>query len=204
MSSLSRISQYKTLLLFGAPGAGKGTVGKALGAIPGFVHVACGDVFRNLDLTTPLGKVFVEYSSKGLLVPDEATVELWHASLKAMVDAHRFVPERDLLILDGIPRNVAQAHIMQDYIEVEAIFHLVCSDESLMMDRLKRRALRDNRFDDANEEVIRHRWQVYEEESRPMLDFYPASIIQAIDALGSPPRVLHTILDHLLAKQIIA
>jgi adenylate kinase len=197
------MSKYKTLLLFGAPGAGKGTVGKALGAIPGFVHVACGDVFRNLDLTTTLGKVFVEYSSKGLLVPDEATVELWHASLKAMVDAHRFVPERDLLILDGIPRNVAQAVIMQEHIDVQAIFHLVCTDETMMMERLKRRALRDNRFDDANEEVIRHRWQVYEEESRPMLDFYPKNIIEPIDALGTPPRVLHKILDYVLAQNII-
>ena len=196
--------RYRTLLLFGAPGAGKGTVGKALGAIPGFVHVACGDVFRNLDLTTTLGKVFVEYSSKGQLVPDEATVELWNVSIKAMVDAHRFVPERDLLILDGIPRNLSQAKIMQDYIDVQAIFYLVCTDESMMMERLKRRALRENRFDDANEEVIRRRWHVYEEESQPMLAFYPPDIIQEIDALGSPPLVLHRILDHLLAKQIIS
>jgi adenylate kinase len=197
-------AKYKTLLLFGAPGAGKGTAGKALGAIPGFVHVACGDVFRNLDLTTTLGKVFVEYSSKGLLVPDESTVELWHASLKAMVDAHRFVPERDLLILDGIPRNVAQAEIMQEHIDVQAIFHLVCTDETMMMERLKRRALRDNRFDDANEEVIRHRWRVYEAESRPMLDFYPPEIIREVDALGSPARVLHRVLSHLLKHEIIA
>jgi adenylate kinase len=204
MSTSVSMTKYNTLLLFGAPGAGKGTVGKALGAIPGFVHVACGEVFRNLDLTTTLGKVFVEYSSKGQLVPDEATVELWHASIKAMVDAHRFVPERDLLILDGIPRNLAQAQIMQEHIEVQAIFHLVCTDETMMMERLKRRALRENRFDDANESVIRHRWQVYEEESRPMLGFYPPDTIQQVDALATPPRVLHRILDHLLAKNIIA
>ena len=60
---------YRTILLFGAPGSGKGTQGKILGTIPSFFHCACGDVFRNLRIDDPLGKVFVEYSSRGLLVP---------------------------------------------------------------------------------------------------------------------------------------
>jgi adenylate kinase len=179
-------------------------MGKALGAIPGFVHSACGDVFRNLDLTTPLGKIFVEYSSKGLLVPDDATVELWRVSIHAQVDAHRYVPERDLLVLDGIPRNVAQAQILEQYIEVLSVFHLVCRDEALMMERLRRRALRENRFDDANEEVIRRRWQVYEDESRPVLDHYDPSLIEEVDALGTPTAVVHDILGRLLVKRIVA
>src|SRR3954452_20076641 len=69
--------RYRTILLFGAPGSGKGTMGKALGVIPGFAHVACGDVFRSLDLAAPLGRVFLDYSSKGLLVPDDTTIALW-------------------------------------------------------------------------------------------------------------------------------
>lgn len=190
--------RYRSILLFGAPGSGKGTMGKALGAIPGFVHCACGDVFRNLDLTSELGRFFVDYSSKGLLVPDDHTVALWRQSIEGLVATRSFLPNRDTLVLDGIPRSGEQARIMSQYIDVQRIFHLVCSDENLMIDRLRRRALKENRLDDASDEVIRRRWRVYEAESRPVLDFYPRDIITEVDAIGSPLRVLHTILGHLL------
>ena len=75
--------KYRTILLFGAPGAGKGTQGKILGTIPNFFHCACGDVFRSLNATDPLGRVFLEYSSRGELVPDEPTVELWRSFIQS-------------------------------------------------------------------------------------------------------------------------
>lgn len=190
--------RYRTVLLFGAPGSGKGTIGKALGAIPGFVHVACGDVFRGLDLTSPIGKVFIEYSAKGLLVPDDTTIELWHQHIDALVATRRFAPDRDLLVLDGIPRDAAQAQIMDGYITVERVFHLVCSDENQMFARLRRRALKENRLDDASDEVIRHRWRVYEQESTPILDHYAPEIIARIDAIATPVKVLHDILGRLI------
>lgn len=192
------MNRYRTILLFGAPGAGKGTVGKALGAVPGFHHLACGDVFRNLDMTTALGRVFVEYSSKGLLVPDDATVQLWKVTVDARVAAHQYRPGIDLLVLDGIPRNVAQARFLDEHVEVERVFHLVCNDEDAMIERLRRRALKENRFDDASDEVIRRRWEVYEAEAQPVLAHYPAERIETIDALGSPVKVLHDILGRLV------
>lgn len=195
--------RYRTVLLFGRPGSGKGTIGKALGAIPGFFHMACGDVFRTLDLSTPLGKVFAEYSSRGELVPDDATVQLWKVTCDAQVATHRYRPTSDLLILDGIPRNLEQAKIMQDLIKVERVFHLVCTDEAEMMARLRRRALRENRFDDASEEVIRHRWQVYTEETRPILTFYPPEIIERVDAMGAPAKVIHDILGRMMSWGLI-
>ena len=72
-----RCMKYRAILLFGAPGAGKGTQGKILGQIPNFVHFSCGDAFRNLRVDSSLGRVFMEYASKGQLVPDEPTIELW-------------------------------------------------------------------------------------------------------------------------------
>lgn len=190
--------KYRTILLFGAPGVGKGTIGKALGAIPGFVHCACGDVFRTLDLSSPLGQVFVEYSSKGLLVPDDTTIALWKQSIDGLVHANRFVPDRDFLVLDGIPRDINQARIMDSYISVERVFHLRCDNKELMTERLQRRALKENRLDDASADVIRRRWDVYEAESRPILAYYAPSIIANIDALGTPVEVLHDILGRLL------
>ncbi len=194
----ARQPRYRTILLFGAPGSGKGTMGKALAAVPGFAHVACGDVFRSLDFASPLGKVFLDYSSRGMLVPDDTAIALWHEYIDASVATHAFAPARDVLVLDGIPRNVTQARILEQYIDVRRVFHLVCSDENRMMERLRRRALKENRLDDASDEVIRRRWLVYEEESRPVLGFYPAALVQAVDALKTPIQVLHTVLGHLI------
>src|SRR3989454_5839008 len=145
---------YRTILLFGAPGSGKGTQGKILGSIPGFFHCACGDVFRNLRIDDPLGKVFIEYSSRGQLVPDEPTINLWAKNIQACTLDGEFHPERDTLVLDGIPRNVHQAEMLKDTLDVRAVINLTCADMSKMVERLQRRALRENRLDDANLEVI--------------------------------------------------
>ena len=188
------MDRYRTYLIFGAPGSGKGTQGKTLGTIPRFFHCACGDVFRSIDTRTELGKAFLEYSSKGLLVPDEVTLQLWKMRIVDRVRDHSFKPEIDALILDGIPRTVAQARLMVDVIDVRKVFHLVCPDRKALVARLKKRALKDNRLDDANEEVIRHRLETYDNESRPVLDYYGESLIKNIDAMQPPVMVLGEII----------
>lgn len=190
--------KYRTYLIVGAPGAGKGTQGKILGAIPRFFHCACGDVFRSLDTRTPLGQAFLEYSSRGQLVPDEITVKLWMARIGDMVGSHTFKPDIDSLVLDGIPRNVRQAEIMRDMIEVKRVFHLSCPDRDALVARLKKRALKENRFDDANEEVIRHRLATYDAESKPVLNFYGSELTTKIDATQPPVKVAHDILKAIL------
>ncbi len=192
--------KYDTYLIIGAPGSGKGTQGKILGSIPRFFHCACGDVFRSLDTRTPLGQAFLEYSSKGQLVPDEITVQLWHARIADCEGAHAFKPDIDALVLDGIPRNVGQARLMEEMITVKGVFHLSCPDRSKIVERLKKRALKDNRIDDANDEVIRKRLAVYEEESKPVIEYYGKDLITQIDAMQSPAEVLYEILQTILKK----
>jgi adenylate kinase len=187
--------RYNTFLLFGAPGSGKGTQGKTLGTIPRYYHCACGDVFRSIDTRTKVGKAFLEYSSKGQLVPDEITVELWREAIDAAVDAHKFKPDIDTLVLDGIPRNVNQARIMNDMIDVKKVFHLTCPDRETLFYRLKKRALKENRLDDANEEVIKRRLDIYEKESRPVLSYYSKELITVVDAIQPPVKVLMDILE---------
>ena len=114
-------------------------------------------MFRSLDLRTPLGQKFVEYSSKGLLVPDDLTVELWRTKIEAQVLEAEFKPDIDALVLDGIPRNVNQAKLMENLIDVKRVFHLSCPKRDELVRRLRKRAIKDNRFDDASEEVIRKR-----------------------------------------------
>jgi adenylate kinase len=189
--------RYKSILLFGAPGSGKGTQGKILGSIPGFYHSACGEVFRTLDLQSEMGRVFWEYAGKGRLVPDEFTVKLWKQYINGMEMVNQFFPETQMLVLDGIPRNVEQARLLEDTVEVVKVVHLVCADMAKMVERLKRRALKENRFDDANDKVIQHRLEVYEQETRPVLNYYPPERIERIDATMSQIRVLSKII-HLL------
>jgi adenylate kinase len=197
------MTRYRTILFFGAPGSGKETQGKILGKTPGFYHCACGDVFRSLDPASELGAEFLEYSSKGKLVPDEITVRLWHESIRKTVESGKFRPDRDYLILDGIPRNVGQAALMEDLIEVRRVFHLSCPDRDKLVARLKKRALRDNRLDDANEEVIRHRLSTYDSESKPMLEHYSSVKRHDIDATMTPLEVLHGIILGLMDEMKI-
>ena len=194
MSDFKQPERFRTILILGAPGSGKGTQGKVLGSIPRFHHLACGDVFRSLDTRTPLGQKFVEYSSRGELVPDDVTVQLWNANVKQRVDSHMFKPEIDFLVLDGIPRNVEQARFMESHIEVLKVFHLSCPDRTELARRLRKRALKDNRFDDANETVIQNRFATYEAETKPILDYYAGDRIVDIDASQPPAKVLYDIL----------
>jgi adenylate kinase len=194
------MQKYRTYLIVGAPGSGKGTQGKILGSIPRFFHCACGDVFRGLDTRTPLGQAFVEYSSRGELVPDDLTVQLWRARIADLVGAHTFKPDIDSLVLDGIPRNVGQAKIMEEIIDVRKVFHLSCPDRSALVTRLRKRALKDNRFDDASEEVIRRRLETYDHESKPILEYYGPALIREIDATQPPVKVAYEILDTIIKE----
>ena len=193
--------KYRTILLFGAPGSGKGTQGKILGAIPDFFHFACGDAFRNLRIDDPIGRIFVEYSSRGQLVPDEPTINLWAKNIQASTLDGEFHPERDTLVLDGIPRNRNQAEMLKDTLDVKAVFNLTSPLQSQMIERLQRRALRENRLDDANLAVIQKRLETYERESRPVLDYYGPQLVHSIDSGQSPLNVLRHILEILARTQ---
>jgi adenylate kinase len=193
--------RIKTVLLFGSPGSGKGTQGRLLGVLPGFVHVACGEVFRSLDLTSEVGKVFLKYSSRGELVPDDFTAQLWRDHLARLVRMGSFKPDTDTLVLDGIPRNVQQAKMLENDIDVMRLIVLRCtSKREEIVRRLKSRALRDNRLDDANADTIRKRLKVYDDESKPVIEYYPASVRVDVDALQSPIEVAHDILSALLGR----
>lgn len=188
--------KYRTILLFGAPGAGKGTQGKILGTIPNFFHCACGDVFRSLKPDSTTGEVFLEYSSRGELVPDQPTIDLWRYFIDGSTKTGRFRPEEDILVLDGIPRNVHQAEMLIDTIDVFAIFYLRCTHVDQLVERLQRRALKENRLDDANMDVIRARLKTYERETRPLLTFYGKKVLHRINADQTPAKVLFDILRH--------
>lgn len=186
--------KYRTILMFGAPGSGKGTHGKILGAIPGFFHCSCGDVFRSLSPDMPLGKVFVEYSSRGELVPDEPTIELWKNYTDKLTAGGRLDPKRNTLVLDGLPRNVHQAQMLDKFLNVIAVFYMCSANFENLVKRLQRRALKDNRLDDANLDVIRARLRTYERETKPVLNYYGKDMVHRINTDGTPPETFLKVL----------
>jgi adenylate kinase len=189
--------KYKTILLFGAPGSGKGTQGKILGNIPRFFHCACGDVFRSLRATNPLAKIFIDYTSRGQLVPDQPTVRLWREFIKNCERGGRFNPKTDVLVLDGLPRNYHQAEMLDGMLDVRAIFYLHCTNFDSLVQRLQRRALKENRLDDANLAVISERLKIYEQETKPVLSYYGPKRVHRIDSKQSPTKVLRDILGRI-------
>jgi len=186
--------RFKTVLLFGGPGAGKGTQGKILCGIPGFFHHACGDVFRKIDVESELGKMFVEYSSRGELVPDDVTMRMWREAIGVHISQGDYKPMEDLLVLDGIPRTTAQVELTRKHVDVASVVHLTSDDPEAMFQRLRDRAMKEGRKDDADDKVIRHRWDVYQQETAPVLACFPREIITDVQAVGSLAEVLVQVL----------
>jgi adenylate kinase len=140
----------------------------------------------------------VEYSSKGELVPDQPTVELWRHAIDGMTRTGRFNPELDTLVLDGIPRNVHQAQMLSDTLDVIAIFYLRSTNMESLVQRMQRRALRENRLDDVSLDVIKQRMKTYEKETKPLLNYYGKKLVHLIDADQTPAKVLVDILKHVV------
>jgi adenylate kinase len=157
------------VILIGAPGAGKGTQANLLEEALGLPHVSTGDLFRyNLKNNTELGQLARTYMDRGDLVPDEVTV--------AMVKDRLSQPDSGQgAILDGFPRTRAQAVALDELLaeiggQIDVVPHIYV-DREVLVERLLKRAQTEGRADD-NEETIRTRMRVYEEQTKPLLDYY--------------------------------
>ncbi len=179
--------------MIGCPGSGKGTQGVVLGQLPNMRHLAMGDIFRGLDKGSEIGKEFLSYSSKGLLVPDDLTIRVFLRHLEGQVAAGRIVPGYQTLLLDGIPRTPNQVALLGDSIEVKRVVHLVIDDRDALISRLIGRAKKSNRPDDADRGVIENRIDVYERETAPVLEAYPKKLISRVNADQHPLAVLRDI-----------
>lgn len=188
---------YPCALVFGLPGAGKGTQGEILTKIPSFFHLSSGVIFRKLDQNSEEGRIVREYSARGELAPDDVTAEIFLNWLESQRAAGRFRPNEQLLLLDGIPRNINQCEILKKYIDVKLLLHFVCRDEEAMIDRIRRRAVLENRIDDASESVTRKRFQVYHQETAPILEYYQ-DVVRDVDCAKIHAEVLSQCLTFLI------
>ncbi|HEX7302533.1 adenylate kinase [Lentzea sp.] len=164
------------LVLVGPPGAGKGTQAEVLSRKLGVPHISTGDLFRShISNQTELGLEVQSILDEGALVPDSITNEMVRKRL-AESDA------TDGFLLDGFPRNVAQADKLGEFLAVgghklDAVLEFRV-DEDVVVERLLARGRTDDK-----EDVIRHRQQVYRNETAPLLSYYSDKVV-SIDAVG--------------------
>ncbi len=182
------------IILFGYPGSGKGTQGRILSVLPGFHHIAMGDILRAVTPGTPMHDRVQSYLRAGNLVPDELVMELFAGYVESLKPA----PE-DFLLIDGLPRNAKQAELLKKMINVIRIFKLSVYDENLVIDRMRKRARAQGRADDASDEVIQHRLQVYRAETESCIRSFPGTILTRIHA-NQPIFDVHFDIIHALAK----
>jgi adenylate kinase len=167
----------RAILLFGYPGSGKGTQGKILSALPGFDHVAMGDILRGLTAANPLFEAIQGHLRQGNLVPDELVMDLFSRHVE-----HLGSGPDDLLVVDGIPRNRRQVDLLRKIVDVIKIFKLSVYDEEIVIERIRQRARAQSRPDDASDQVIQHRMEVYRNETESCITPFPGSILTRIQA----------------------
>ena len=175
------------LVLLGPPGAGKGTQAVRLAARLGIPAISTGDIFRaNIKDQTELGRKVSGILASGDLVPDEVTDELVRDRLTHDDVAPGF-------LLDGYPRNAAQVQALDDMLAegghpLDAVVQITAEPEELVR-RLLSRAQLEGRDDDT-EDVIRHRQQVYLEQTAPLVDIYAGrALLVAVDGMGEVDEV---------------
>jgi len=175
------------LLIMGPPGAGKGTQAVGLAERIGGAHISTGDMFRdNIARGTELGRLAQEYTAAGKYVPDSVTNDMVRARL-AESDAQSFV-------LDGYPRTADQVDELDDILasmgaKLDGVIALVVDDREELVQRMIKRAETSGRADDT-EEVIRHRQDVYDEETAALVPIYrDHGILHEVDGMGTIDEV---------------
>ena len=187
------------IVLFGKPGAGKGTQAEFLKEKYNLTHLSTGDIFRfNIKYETALGKLAKTYMDQGDLVPDEVTIQM----LQSEVDNN---PDSAGFLFDGFPRTIAQAEALDAFLvsknqKITATIALEADDE-ILVQRLLERGKTSGRPDDQDEEKIRNRYQEYNEKTAPLMDFYAAqNKFHSVNGIGSIAEIterVSVIIDNL-------
>ncbi|MFQ3340721.1 MAG: adenylate kinase [Flavobacteriaceae bacterium] len=172
------------LVLFGKPGAGKGTQAAFLKATFNLVHISTGDLFRyNIKNKTALGEKAQSFMDQGDLVPDQITIDM----LKAEVDRN---PKAEGFIFDGFPRTKAQAQALDIFlkakkIQINATLALE-ADDDILVQRLLERGEASGRSDDQDELKIRNRFEEYNQKTEPLRDYYKGQKkFHSVNGIGS-------------------
>lgn len=187
------------IVLFGKPGAGKGTQAEFLKEKYNLVHLSTGDIFRyNIKNNTELGNLAKTYIDKGELVPDNVTIQMLEKEADQSPNCKGF-------LFDGFPRTLTQAAALDEYLKskgqsITATIALE-ADDDILVARILERGKTSGRVDDQDEEKIRHRYNEYNEKTSPLMDFYKAQNkfipIDGIGTIGEITERLSAVIEKL-------
>ncbi len=187
----SEIKESKNYIVFGSPGAGKGTQASKLAKKYNLVHISTGDILREeISKETKLGKLAKEIIDKGEFISDEIIINI----IADFLDNNK----KDGFVFDGFPRTLNQAKVFdkmlkQKNIKIEAVIELKI-DEKTVKERMIRRGKLYGRVDDLDENTIKHRLEIYNETTKPIIDYYKASQnVITIDANNKIDEVFNQI-----------
>ena len=176
------------IVLFGKPGAGKGTQAEFLREKYNLVHISTGDIFRyNIKNETELGKQAQVFMNNGELVPDSLTIKMLESEVDNNLQAKGF-------LFDGFPRTQAQAIALDEFLatkgwNVTATVALEANDD-ILVQRILERGKTSGRADDQDEAKIRNRYDEYNEKTAPLIDFYKGQDkFYAVDGIGEIAEV---------------
>jgi adenylate kinase len=190
------------IVLFGKPGAGKGTQAEFLKTKYNLTHLSTGDIFRfNIKNETDLGKLAKTFMDHGDLVPDEVTIKMLNSEVEKNQNSAGF-------LFDGFPRTLAQAIALDEFLktknqEITATIALEANDE-ILVQRLLERGKTSGRPDDQDEEKIRNRYEEYNQKTAPLMNFYiEQNKFHAVDGIGTIEEItnrLSNVINNLTNK----
>ena len=162
---------YKAIIIFGSPGCGKGIQAELL-TKNNYFHFSTGSMFRNLDSKTELGKKIKKIIDNGEFVSDDLVIKLFKETLNKYIKEKKFNPQKEILVLDGIPRTKEQVHLLNEIVNIKKIIYLTVSDKAVI-ERTKKRL----REDDKSIEIVKKRLKIFKKNTLPVLKEYNRKLI---------------------------
>lgn len=181
------MEKYRSVLIMGPPGSGKGTLGKSLATFGGHFHLSSGELFRDLGVVT--------CADAGGLVSDDVVGQVWLKHMVGLISLGYYNPSTQLLLLDGIPRTREQAFFLSSYIDVKGVIILQVDSVDILFCRIKNRGKAEGRPDDGDYEVVRRRLAIWQEETCKVVDWYNPDLVLRVDASQKTGTILIEVLS---------
>jgi len=190
---------HTAVLLFGPPGSGKSTHGRALGELPRLLHYDMGENLRQVDENTELGEKIRAVTAAGDILPDDVVMSVFDEDLEQLGETGDYYPEKDVLLLDGLPRTPGQAEALRARLQLLGVVELAIDDRLGLFERLRERGLENGRIDDVDASVIEERIRRYERESRPVIELFEPRSVETVNASNAPLEVLANVVGAMMS-----
>ncbi|MCH9609106.1 MAG: adenylate kinase [Chlamydiales bacterium] len=189
--------KFPAILILGAPGSGKKTLGRFLGAAPTQYYLSSGMIFKSLDPDSSAGQLFFSYARKKKLVPNDVTIEIWKHYIQGLVSTNSYLPKKQDLLLDGIPRTKEQAELLKEHLFIRHIIVLESFSKDNLYERMCQRAREAGDVIEVTQEGFEFDYEVYIKEIQGILDCYPEHLISFINSEQHSLEVLRDVLVRL-------